>query len=163
MHLLLLDKWIILDEADESFLFVRGQYNFEEANSFCTEKGGNLYEPRDSSSYLTIRLYAKTKGIDEFWLGIHDKNEEGTFVYASDGKNHRIINDFINDFEIINEFKIWADGEPNNYFNHDHGSDEDCVILVTKKGKWNDVECKHHKSSIVCARDKPGTIPCIID
>ena len=37
---------------------------------------------------------------DEFWLGIHDKNEEGTWVYASD--NSTI------------EFKKWAYGEPSD-------------------------------------------------
>ena len=128
--------------VENEFFFTGIKKTSKEAWSFCTEKGGKLYEPRDVDTMTKVTNHAKTEGIGEFWLGIHDKNKEGIFVYASD--NSPI------------EFGNWADGEPN-----DHRSKEDCV-LVNKNGEWNDIPCKHQKRSIVCARDKQGTV-CYIE
>ena len=66
-------------------------------------------------------------------MGIHDKNMEGSFVYAS---NNSPI-----------EFNNWAAGEPNDYGN----GEEDCVEAY-ENGLWNDVSCVKKKRSIVCAR-----------
>ena len=58
--------------------------------------------------------------MNSFWLGIHDKKKEGTFVYASD--NSKI------------GFNNWRDGEPNN---HDNGG------VCLKSAKWHKVGFFH--------------------
>ena len=55
-----------------------------ELRAFCAGKGGKLYEPRNANTMNDVSNQAKARGIGDFWLGIHDKNEEGTFVYVSD-------------------------------------------------------------------------------
>ena len=66
------------------FLFSKEQMGFDDVESFCIEKGGKIYEPRDENVMKKVLIQAKTEDIGEFWLGIHDKIVEGTFAYASD-------------------------------------------------------------------------------
>ena len=57
---------------------------FDDAQTFCNDKGGKIYEPRDENVMKKVLIQAKTEDIGEFWIGIHDKIVEGTFAYASD-------------------------------------------------------------------------------
>ena len=115
------------------FTFVGDKVDFEEAKSFCVQNGAKLFEPRDANILKNVIDQAKTQEIGNFWLGIHDIAQEGTFVYASD--NTAI------------EFDDWAYGEPNNV-----GKKEDCAV-VGSNGKWNDLPCTGQKRSIVCAKE----------
>ena len=110
--------------------------NYEDAQSFCTEKGGKLYEPRNTNIMNDVSNHAKAESIGDFWLGIHDLNEEGTFVYVSDNSAIELDN--------------WNSGEPNDF-----GNGEDCVA-VYGNGKWNDLPCQTYERSIVCVRDSQG-------
>jgi hypothetical protein len=130
-----------LGKSELELFITKVKKNFEDAVSFCAGKGGKLYEPRNTNTMIDVSNQAKAKGIGRFWLGIHDKKEEGTFVYVSD------------DSPI--EFKNWNNGEPNDY-----GNDEDCVAVYGNtnayRRKWNDLSCQTHESSIVCVREKQG-------
>merc|ERR1712072_1216923 len=71
--------------------------------------------------YNEVSALAKTKGISNFWLGIHDISNEGKFIYDSDGKDLVWTN--------------WNTGEPNDWRNG-----EDCVRSDDRsagKYKWN--------------------------
>ena len=125
-----------MGDLEFEFFFSAITKNFDDAESFCTEKGGKLYEPRNINSMNDVSNHARAEGIGDFWLGIHDLNEEGTFVYVSD--NSAI------------ELNDWNSGEPNGY-----GNGEDCVA-VYGNGKWNDLQCQTHERSIVCVREKQG-------
>ena len=57
---------------------------FDDAQTFCNDKGGKMYEPRNENVMKKVLIQAKTEDIGDFWIGIHDKIVEGTFVYASD-------------------------------------------------------------------------------
>ena len=74
---------------------------------------------------------AQTENLGDFWIGIHDRNHEGTFVYESDNALLSSIN--------------WGAGEPN-----DNTSGEDCVEVKT--GNRNDIHCTEERS-YVCTRD----------
>ena len=117
------------------FLFALGQNSsFYEAQSFCNINGGKVFEPRDENFMKNLLDYAKNNAIiDEFWLGINDKSEEGQFVYASDNSTIK--------------FENWKGGEPNNAENA-----ENCVEVKTTDGFWNDVSCHGDKNSIVCEK-----------
>jgi hypothetical protein len=125
-----------LGGSELEFFFTGVRKNFEDAESFCAGKGGKLYEPRNANMMNDVSNQAKAKGIGDFWLGIHDKNEEGTFVYVSDDSPIELNN--------------WNNAEPNDY-----GNGEDCVA-VYGNGKWNDLPCQTHERSIVCVREKQG-------
>ena len=116
------------------FLFTGSKKSFADAVSFCCNERGKLYEPRDENVWKSVFDHAKLKDIGEFWLGIHDKNEEGSFVYESDNSPIK--------------FNNWNKGEPN-----DANAKEDCVIVkMAVNGLWNDIPCQGYQKSIVCVK-----------
>ena len=127
------------------YLFRKKQMGFDDAESFCISQGGKMYEPRDKTIWENVFDHAKKEDIGEFWLGIHDKNKEGTFVYASDNSPM--------------EFNNFNKGEPNN------GASckcEDCVHVIYQpaaEGFWNDLPCNSHQLSVVCVRVNSGRVP----
>ena len=101
-----------------------------------------MYEPRDENVWKIVFDHATKEDIGEFWLGIHDKNKEGTFVYASD--NSPI------------EFNNFNKGEPNDGM---QCKCEDCVHVIYQpqaKGFWNDLPCNSHQKSVVCVKVNSG-------
>ena len=46
--------------------------------------GGILYEPRDQNVMESVISLAKKANLGELWIGIHDMDNEGTFIYDSD-------------------------------------------------------------------------------
>ena len=93
--------------------------SWEGAKAHCEHLGGHLMEVRTQEQYDdAVRIEAE---IDtRFWLGGCDVDEEGSFVWASDGE--RVDSEF------------WADGEPNN----DDG-EEDCIEMLAIG--FNDNSC----------------------
>ena len=130
--------WMHLGQAEVIFLFVNMKLNFYEAQSYCIGFGGKLYEPRNETVLEDVVIEAREIFNDEFWLGIHDKNEEGTWVYASDNSPL--------------EFDNWAGGEPSN-----SGIGEDCGIVENDGGNggWNDLHCTNWRKSFVCTSKSP--------
>ena len=118
------------------FFFTKSEKKFDDAASFCHGKGGILYEPRDKNVMENVLNHTNNGGIMQFWLGIHDKSEEGTFVYASD--NTPII------------LNNWNIGEPNIY-----GNEDDCVNVAN--GFWHNLACQGYQMSIICVRYSSGS------
>ena len=101
-----------------------------------------MFEPRDFSANSEVLALAKSKGVNRFWIGIHDITNEGNFTYDSNGRTISYMNWFLN--------------EPNNI-----GSGEDCAEAVV--GNWNDLSCKG-KRPFVCEKTlkTPGVKTCKI-
>merc|ERR1719367_104490 len=77
--------WINLSGVHGSqFAFYNNKVNYDTAKQSCTNMGGILYEPRDQSVMEIVISQAQTENLGEFWIGIHDMDNEGTFVYDSD-------------------------------------------------------------------------------
>ena len=115
--------------------------NNKDAEADCISKGGKLFEPRNAKHNAFVTRLAEKKGLNGFWIGIHDKKEngkenEGNFVYESDNK--------------AITWKNWLPGQPNNVYNKCYG-DEDCVEGLCPKGKWND-QCCGKRKPYVCER-----------
>ena len=92
----------------------------------CATLGANLPSIHSQEENVYIQ---SLHGGDHSWLGLSDRNTEGTFVW-SDGSQF--------------DFHYWASHQPNNFH------DEDCVhtlgFLANHKYKWNDVNCTNcHK------------------
>lgn len=94
--------------------------NFNDARSSCQSMGGRLYEPR-SAEHLASTL----SGVHhDIWVGLTDSDEEGTFVFASDGT--------------APEYSLpFASGEPNDEYG------EDCLV-ARSSGQLNDVPCSNY-------------------
>ena len=114
---LYLVNWISLGGME--FAFDNDGLTSDGAEALCTTIGGKLYEPRDASVMQDVTNQAKTAGINESWIGINDKDQEGTFVYSSDKTPLSITN--------------WAAGEPNNGNQGEH-----CAVIRTHDGTWVD-------------------------
>ena len=56
------------------------------AATYCSEKGGKLFEPKNENVYKEVSTLAEKHGFQDwsFWIGIHDISTEGHFVYNSD-------------------------------------------------------------------------------
>ena len=115
------------------FQFLTNYKSFDDAQSLCINQGGKLFEPRDAKITKDVTDHAKTVRFHSFWLGIHDKTNEGTFVYASD------------DTPI--EWNNWGFGEPSNR------SGEDCARFYY--WEWAATFCTTDISA-VCVRYKKG-------
>ena len=132
-HLHHLGHWINLSGVyGAQFAFNNNKVNYDTAKQSCKNMGGILYEPRDQSVMKSVISLAKKANLGEFWIGIHDMDNEGTFVYESDKSKLSFTN--------------WNSGEPNNW-----GSGEDCAA-VDGSGNWNDLPCADFQRSYICIK-----------
>ena len=110
---------------------------YSQANAYCKNNGGKLFEPKSASINNRVVALARSKGVTLFWIGINDKTTEGRFTYESDGK--------------VIVWKNWNSGEPNNgrsggVFGWSWSANEDCVESI--RGKWNDKNCNERRSFV---------------
>ena len=63
-------------------------------------------------------------GAGRKWIGIHDKQVEGTFKYASTGLSLAFT-------------PVWQANNPSN-----GGGVEDCIDFGSNGQKWNDISCE---------------------
>ena len=89
-------------------------------------------EPRDNATMINVTNHAMSVGITKFWLGIHDKNLDGSFVYASDN--------------LTIDWTNWAHGQPGN-----NSTGENCVQVIDN-GKWSVSSCEGNERSLICMR-----------
>ena len=110
--------------------------SFDDAAKHCIQIRGKLFEPRtekennDVMKFLNLAALcsgwqhnraAKCKG---YWLGIHDKDQDGQFKYLSDNS--------------ALEFEKWNSGEPNN-----GNKEEDCALVAgIPEPEWIDDPCR---------------------
>ena len=102
--------------------------------------GAILFEPKNMLSNAWVAELAYEEGISGYWIGIHDKEFEGKFVYDSTDKPI--------------SFTWWAPRSPNNKKNN-CDQDEDCAYTSNNNGaQWQDLCCKKEKA-YVC--EKPAS------
>ncbi|XP_039728159.1 mannose-binding protein A-like [Pteropus medius] len=89
---------------------------FSKVKTLCTELQATVATPKNAEENKAIQDVAKNTA----FLGITDEVTEGQFMYMTGGRL---------------TYSNWKRDEPN-----DHGSGEDCVILLTD-GLWNDISC----------------------
>ena len=137
------------NQVFDSCIFLSSEYaEFDNATEKCKDLDGKLYEPQSLFHNQLVSALIEEKGQEgsSFWIGIHDKYTEGSFVYQS---NNQSI-----------AFKHWGsfnDGlgtQPNN-----HGGDQNCAEILGKlavwdgpKGSWNDRECSFTKN-FICEKE----------
>lgn len=94
--------------------------NWTESQKTCQKDNANLVsvKTQEENVYIQHRLNG-----DKGWIGLNDRDTEGTFVWA--GKQS-------------NNFTYWAPHQPNDF-----RLNEDCVhtLGVRHSFEWNDVSC----------------------
>eukprot|EP00058_Branchiostoma_floridae_P020440 XP_002605930.1 hypothetical protein BRAFLDRAFT_87395 [Branchiostoma floridae] len=97
---------------------------FSDASAACGEDDATLAMPRDAGiNAFLISLYKSVSDKGDFWFGLHDQRDEGSFEWV--------------DGSALGMYNSWHPLEPNNAGGH-----EDCVLyLQSHKDKWNDCRC----------------------
>ena len=71
------------------------------------------------------------------WVGGTDADSEGSFVWSHSG--------------LAMTYTDWQPGQP------DHGTNADCVLLITGTRRWHDVGCTQKRPSICEFSSKFGS------
>jgi len=116
--------WLRRDRVSNCYLFGGDKMNFAEAQQFCEENGGKLAEPRRQRETNVInRMINKEAGESNYWIGLTDNDNEGSYTWLSDGTDV--------------DYSNWNKGEPNNAWGNEH-----CALLRKARSfEWNDSNC----------------------
>ena len=87
---------ISISDCDEGWYSIRGHCYFfgeenvsiQDARQKCQDKNSRLFEPKNGADYHAVLAVAKKvvenwSGNVFFWLGLHDKTNEGIFTHFS--------------------------------------------------------------------------------
>ncbi|XP_070535731.1 macrophage mannose receptor 1-like [Ptychodera flava] len=94
----------------------------------CKKRGADLASFHSDDELRYVKTNSRVINfIEEFWIGLNDRDAENGFVWT--------------DGTPVN-FVMWDEGEPN-----DNGGDEDCVEMTFAAPKgWNDRNCARNKN-----------------
>ena len=131
--------------SNHTYAITTTAMNWENAKIEAASLGGHLatINTKAENDWLT----AKFISYGNIWIGSHDKNTEGVWVWD----NCTTSDDGCGSDNISAGAK-WPDGtlkwdtnEPNDYNNGNPG--EDCGTIRNSSGVWNDVQCNSNLSS----------------
>lgn len=122
---------------------------WDNARKSCEDVGGNLIkiETKEENTFLlnTFLQIPSSEVFIEAWIGLSDKDKEGTFVWT-DGTPQSNSEDCT----------VWADDQPNDE------DDQDCVEIANgvfwpggppQIGVWNDFQCDK-ELKYICEKDR---------
>ena len=101
--------------------------NFQNAIKKCLSLNATLVEPRNQEENMNLATNFNSK--TRYWIGISDRETEGTFKYVSDASE-------------VN-YTSWRNGQPN-----DKWPKLDCTAF--KNGKWNTANCETRGFPYIC-------------
>ncbi|XP_061190032.1 perlucin-like protein [Saccostrea echinata] len=90
--------------------------SFQNALKLCKDENARLTEHQNVRMERLVGLQLNTNGNVGIWIGVTDIQQEGVFVYISDGSR-------------LNNNDNWAEGQP------DRGTKYNCV-LARKENNW---------------------------
>ncbi|KAG5264615.1 hypothetical protein AALO_G00256140 [Alosa alosa] len=105
------------------------QDDFDAGLRFCRDAGGDLVLPKNEEENNVLVKMLQVLEAPIGWIRTTDRKTEGIFL---DTDNSTL------------SFTKWKPGEPN-----DHNNNEDCSMVYTATGLWNDILCDR-KYHIVC-------------
>ena len=105
-----------------SYQLTSGKKSWEAAQAEAEQLGGHLVVINDAAEQ---RWLNDTFGSDRFWLGLTDRDQEGTFQWVNGDSS---------------DYRHWAPDEPNNFkFGGRFNGGEDYVLMNWNgDGRWND-------------------------
>jgi len=119
---------------------------FPNANSFAQERlhnglRGYILTVTSSRENNFISNLLTSNGIEKVWMGGRDADNEGEWIWTSVPESGSVF--YKDNSPQENAFVNWRNGEPNNV------DDEDCALLYSLDGKWNDGLCMEEKAALV--------------
>ena len=105
------------------------------ARAFCQQRGADLVTLDDANEESWLYGFVTESG--SIWIGANDIEQEGDWRWP-DGS------------AVSGGHTAWAAGQPN-----DSASGEDCAVLHSGMGEWNDVAC-----DVVAFGSDPLTVVC---
>ena len=102
------------NKVSDSCILLSSEYtDFETAVVWCKDLDAKLYEPQSLSHNQLVSALIEAKGQEgsRFWIGIHDKYNENSFVYQNN--NQSIA------FQHWGSFNDENGAQPNNKENQD--------------------------------------------
>lgn len=102
---------------------------WEEAKAFCGKHLGYLLTINSEEEQKAIEGFIADGKRHAYYIGMNDKEKEGTFVWANKEKV---------------TYTNWQTGEPNDY-----GDGEDCGQMLRENGKWNDISLSDLSSGFI--------------
>jgi len=126
-----LSNWTAVE--GKCLYFSEEKANYFEAETFCMNAGGRLFEAQNNVADVKVSEMALVSeaglvNFTNYWIGINDLDDEGTFVFNSSGSE-------------IKE-SMWAKNQPDNLDGLEH------CITVSKKGLWYDELCYLEKNFV---------------
>ncbi|XP_018079140.1 collectin-12 isoform X1 [Xenopus laevis] len=115
--------------SDKCYYFSTGKDIFDDAKLICKEKAAMLVVIETQAEQQFLKKQTSGKG--NFWIGLTDTEEEGTWKWL--------------DGTTLN-YKNWKEGQPDDWSHHT-GPGEDCAGLIYS-GLWNDFLCQDYNNFI---------------
>ena len=113
--------------GERCIYFDKSPSTYAEARTRCKSTfggKGKMYEPRNFEESINIGVEGYNKlSQDDWWIGVNDINEEGKFVFDSDGST-------------IPFTPTWNNQNSNN---------KDCVLVFTVPKKWFTGSCTNNQ------------------
>jgi len=126
---------------NHTYAITTAAMNWENAKIEAASLGGYLatINTKAENDWLT----AKFISYGNFWIGSHDKDTEGTWVWdnGTTSNDGGVSDNISSGAKWPDGTSKWDSGEPNNSGN------EDCGTIRDSTGVWNDVQCNSNLSS----------------
>ncbi|KAL4231021.1 hypothetical protein ACF0H5_011393 [Mactra antiquata] len=116
---------------DRCYLFSHDTEQWIGALLMCRELGAQLVEIETAAENTYLKAQAQIYAKDQFWIGLNDVGEEGTWVWMNSKTPLGTTG-----------FTDWFPGQPDN-----HGVDQNCAAFYINPAhhaaswQWNDVAC----------------------
>lgn len=116
----------ISDLAPCEYKFFNTKLTFESAEAACQSQGLGLaviFDAADNAAALASIPTDKSPVSSRVWIGSHDRTIEGAWTWLPSN--------------IPVGYTNWSPGEPNSF----QQGQEDCTVMKTWNGEWNDIAC----------------------
>jgi hypothetical protein len=129
------DPWVRPGSSVACYLPSQGSgIKFDDAVEYCESHNGFLAEPR--SDFETASIESIVTPNINYWIGLSDREEEGSFRWISDKSEPNYSN--------------WQKNEPNN-----QGGNQHCGQLWARHGhRWDDQGCGKTQTTMKTAGKK---------
>lgn len=108
----------------DSYLLCNQNLSWNDAAQFCRDVGYEMVTVNHQGENSWLAQTAREMGFTDLWIGLHDQDQEGNFVWASGQEA---------------PFRFWNNNQPNNDGN------QDCTEIHANTNHpiatWNDAGC----------------------
>ncbi len=112
----------------QRYLICQANRSWDQGNTLCDGFGYEMVTIEGAEENTWLNDAAEDVAGKEYWIGLHDHDEEGTFVWASG---------------VDASYRNWNANQPNN-----SGGGQDCARM-RRDGRWSDNAC-NERVGIIC-------------